>query len=374
MERIDTDIIIIGAGMAGVGVAADLSRDHSVVIVEMEDRPAYHATGRSAAIFIQNYGNAVIRALSRYSGPVLASPDPSLFSHPLLSPRGKLTVADAQGVAHHRALLAEADGQVLIDPAEAVAMVPILRRAAIAEASWEADARDIDVHALHQGWLRAARAGGATVLTAAEILRGTHAGGRWTVETGTVRLRAPIVVDAAGAWADRVAERLGVGPLGMQPMRRSIAVLPGPGQMDCRAWPLFEDAAETWYVKPDGGTLLVSPAEEIPCDPHDAFVDDLVLAEGLDRYQRMVTTPVTRVERSWAGLRTFAPDRTPVVGFDPDAGGFFWLAGQGGYGIQTSPALSALAAALIRRASIPGGLDGTVTALSPARFRGASPR
>lgn len=368
-EQIEADVIVVGAGIAGAGVAADLSRDHRVVILEMEDRPGYHTTGRSAAIFIQNYGNSVIRALSRASAPLFHAADRSLFPHPLLTPRGKLTVADADGVEHHRAMLAESEGLRQIDPAEAVAMVPILRRENIVEASYEPDAHDIDVNALHQGWLKLAKANGARLVLGAEVLRGEQVGGGWSLETSGLRLRAPVVVNAAGAWGDRLAERLGIAPVGLQPMRRTMAVLPAPPDVDSRRWPLFEDASESWYAKPDGASLFVSPADEDPCEPHDAFVDDLVLAAGLDRFERMVTTPVTRVERSWAGLRTFAPDRTPVAGFDPAAVGFFWLAGQGGYGIQTSPALSALAATLIRRASVPEGLERTVVALSPARFR-----
>jgi D-arginine dehydrogenase len=180
------------------------------------------------------------------------------------------------------------------------------------------------------------------------------------------------MVNAAGAWADTVAEMAGVQRLGLTPLRRSAAILPAPEGHDVRGWPAVCSMAETWYAKPEAGKLMVSPADEDPVEPHDAWADDMVLAEGLDRYAQAVTTPVTRVERTWAGLRTFAPDRTPVVGFDPTAEGFFWLAGQGGYGIQTAPALSRLAAALLKgddgKAVLPGEV---VTALAPGRLRAA---
>ncbi|MEM1164367.1 MAG: FAD-binding oxidoreductase, partial [Pseudomonadota bacterium] len=190
----------------------------------------------------------------------------------------------------------------------------------------------------------------------------------WRVETAAGIFEAPIIVNAAGAWGDVVAGRAGIGPTGLTPLRRSMAVLPMPDGMDNRTWPVTAAAAETWYAKPDGGRLWVSPADEDPVEPHDAWPDDMVLAEGLDRFQQATTFEVTRVERSWAGLRTFAPDRTPINGFEPEAEGFFWLCGQGGYGIQTAPAMSQLAADLILGHK-PAVSAETVEALSPARFR-----
>jgi D-arginine dehydrogenase len=373
-ERIEADVVVIGAGIAGAGVAAELARDFRVAIVEKEDRPGYHSTGRSAAIFIQNYGNATIRALNRASAPIFDGSDRELFPYPLLSRRGLLNIADASGVEAHTALLAESDGLRELSREEAVAMVPILRAEAIAAAFYEADAQDIDVAALHQGWLKAARAAGAKLLTNNEITGGARTDNGWDLESRDFRITAPVVVNAAGAWADRVATTLGVEPVGMQPLRRSMAVLPAPDGHDPRHWPLFGDVSETWYCKPDGGRLLVSPADEDPVEPHDVFPDDMVLAEGLHRFEQAVTVPVTHVERSWAGLRTFAPDRTPVAGFDRTAEGFFWLAGQGGYGIQTSPALSRLAGQLIRRSTLPAEMKAILPALSPNRFRVPQPQ
>jgi D-arginine dehydrogenase len=366
-DEISADVAIVGAGMAGTGLAADLAGDFEVVLLEQESRPGYHSTGRSAAIFIQNYGNSVIRALSRASAPLFRGAEPDIFPTPLLSQRGILYIADEAGLADHEALMAEAEGMVEISPAEAIAKVPLLRPDWVSAAAYEHDAQDIDVDALHQGWLRKAKARGMRLVTDAPVTRADFHSGEWVIETPKTILRSRILVNAAGAWADTVAGLAGVAPLGIQPMRRSIAVLPAPEGYDVRQWPLVGDAADSWYAKPDAGRLLVSPAEEIPVEPHDAFVDDMVLAEGLYRFEQAIDYPVTRVERSWAGLRSFAPDRTPVAGFDPAAENFFWLAGQGGYGIQTSPALSRLAGRLIRRAS--GELESLDKALSPARFR-----
>jgi D-arginine dehydrogenase len=363
------DIIIVGSGIAGIGVAAALSPGRKVLILEQEERHGYHSTGRSAAIFIQNYGNATIRALSAASARLFSKGDARWFSHPLLTRRGMLSVASQDGLEDHRALLDESQDLVVLTLDEAIAMVPALRRDWLAAAAYEAGAQDIDVSALHEGWLRRAKANGAHLSVNTALLNARRQGGQWLVQTDSGEVSAPVLVNAAGAWADDVARRAGVATIGLQPMRRTIGVLPAPDGCDISAWPLIADSAEGWYAKPDAGKLYVSPADETPVEPHDAWVDDMSLAEGLYRFEQAMDIPVTRVERSWAGLRTFAPDRTPVAGFDPSADGFFWLAGQGGYGIQTSPALSALAAALVQGHEPTAGLEAAAKALSPARFR-----
>lgn len=370
MDTIETDIAVIGAGIAGTGVAAELAGDFRVVLLEQEERPGYHATGRSAAIFVRNYGNAVIRALSRASAQFFEHPDPKLFATPLIAQRGVLYITDAESRKNHEGLLAVADGLREIGVAEAIAKVPALRRDWLVAASFEENAQDVDVATLQEGWLRKARANGAAILTRTPLQRAERVAGRWRIETPAGKVVADTIVNAAGAWADQVAIACGVPPVGLQPMRRSVAVVPPPDGLDIRRWPLTIDAAERFYFKPEAGKLFVSPAEEIPVEPHDAFADDMVLAEGLDRFEQAVDVPVTRVERSWAGLRTFAPDRTPVAGFDSAAENFFWLAGQGGYGIQTSPALSRLGGQLIRRANLQPEFEPLVPALSPDRFRG----
>jgi D-arginine dehydrogenase len=362
----DFDIVIVGAGIAGVGLAAALGPGPRVAILEQEARHGHHSTGRSAAIYIRNYGNAVVRALNAASAPLFEKGDATLFSHPLLRARGVLNVADEEGLARHEAMLEGAQGMEILTRDEALAMVPALRPERLAAAAFERDAQDIDVSALHEGWLRRARANGASLVVSAPMISAERSAARWRIETPAGTVTAALLVNAAGAWADDVARRAGVDVMGLQPFRRSLAVIPAPAGYDIAGWPLIADSAEGWYAKPDAGKLCVSPAEEVPVDPHDAYVDDMVLAEGLWRFEQAMDVPVTRVERSWAGLRTFAPDRTPVVGFGKD--GFFWLAGQGGYGIQTAPAMSALAAALIKGEAPPDGLEERVPALSPGRF------
>ncbi|MBN9071753.1 MAG: FAD-binding oxidoreductase [Rhizobiales bacterium] len=368
-DDIAVDVAIVGAGIGGAGIAAGIAGKLSCVILEQEDRPGYHSTGRSAAIFLQNYGNDVIRVLTRASRPIYDNRDETIFPSPLLTPRGSIFVTDKEGIPALHRLLQQSDDLREISVDEAVSRIPILNRDWVAGAAFEADTRDIDVAALHEGWLRKARAGGATVICRAPLTRAVRADGIWTIETPVARVKARTIVNAAGAWADPVAVACGVAPLNLQPFRRSMAVLPAPEGYDIRGWPMFDDARENWYCKPDGGRLFVSPAEEDPVDPHDAFADDMRLAEGLDRFQQAVTISVNRLERSWGGLRTFAPDRTPVVGHDRTADGFFWVAGQGGYGIQTGPALYALAARLLLGLAPAVDVEAVVPALSPNRFR-----
>jgi D-arginine dehydrogenase len=250
---------------------------------------------------------------------------------------------------------------------EAAAIVPILRPERIAGAMIERAARGIDVDLLLQGYARMLRARAGRIVTGAAVKALRRKAGQWHAETAQGTFTAPTVVNAAGAWADEVAGLAGLPRLGLQPYRRSAAIIPAPEGHDTEHWPIFGSIAETWYAKPEAGKLMVSPADEDPVDPHDAWPDDMVLAEGLHRFEQAVTHEVTRVEHSWAGLRTFAPDRTPVAGPDPRATGFFWLAGQGGYGVQTAPALSQLSAALLSGAA--PVLDvATRAALAPDRF------
>lgn len=369
VERNECEVAIIGAGIAGAGIAANFENASGVILLDQEGRAGHHSTGRSAAVFIQNYGNAPIRGLTRASGRFFRDAGSRDFAAPLLSPRRILFVCDDDTRGHLDDLLAQSEGLREIDREEAVRVMPILDSNWVRGAAIEEDASDIDVDALHQGWLRRAREAGARLILDAPVTRSSREGGRWLIETPKGAISARVVVNAAGAWADRVAASFGVAGIGLQPMRRSMAVLPAPEGHATRDWPMTAEAGDRWYVKPETGRLLVSPADEDPVEPHDAYVDDMVLAEGLHRFEQAVTMPVTRVESSWAGLRTFAPDRTPVAGFEPTAEGFFWLAGQGGYGMQTAPALSALAAAMAEGRTPPTETEGLIEALSPARFR-----
>lgn len=352
------DILVIGGGMAGVSAAAALSSDASVILLERETAPGYHSTGRSAAIFVRNYGNETLRALNAASEAPLREAD-------VLSSRGELLLAGEQELDALEAHLAGSGGLQRLTAAEALELCPILRPERIAAAAIERDASDIDVDRLLQGYAKTLRTTGGRIVTNAEARTIEHRGA-WRVDTVADVFEAPILVNAAGAWADEIAELAGVRRIGLQPMRRSAALLPAPDGHDVRGWPMVGDLSETWYAKPDAGRLMVSPADEDLVEPHDAWADDMVLAEGLHRFEQAVTVPVRRVEQSWAGLRSFVCDRTPVAGFAPGTEGFFWLAGQGGYGIQTAPALSRFAADLIlgRETVLPQAI---ASALSPAR-------
>lgn len=358
------DYLIVGGGIAGISVAARLSHLGSVTVFEAEDALGYHASGRSAAMFEETYGKPSTVALNRASRSHHATANGGV-----LRPRGLMLVAGADEMEEFaRDQDAMAMQPITMD--EARNMVPILNPVTVNAAAYHAEAWDIDTDLLLQNFARGARANGATILTGARVTSIEREGTGWSVQTDLGAHRGKLLVNAAGAWVDEVAALAGIAPLGFTPLRRSIACIPVPGGREVSGWPMVFGAGETWYAKPEAGKLLVSPADEDPVAPHDAWADDMVLAEGIARYEARVTEPVVRVERSWAGLRTFAPDRQLVIGFDPGESRWFWHAGQGGYGIQTSPAASRLAADLI--AGITPELDSDIVAeLSPARFRDA---
>lgn len=359
----DFDIIVIGAGIAGASVAAHLAETHRVAICEMEERPGYHTTGRSAAAYEPNYGPRPILALTRagrthFEEGGYLTPRDTLF----LMPEGQ-----EQAFAR---LMAVQQGMEEISVAAAKAKFPLLKDGYAKRAVLDPGTADIDVDLLHQSYLKLFRQRGGA-LHCDQAVKGLEKEGQWTVRTGGETFRTRIIVNAAGAWGDVVAGMAGCRKIGLEPRRRSIAVVPGPGGADVMQWPLLNDVGETWYCKPQSGKLLISPADATPVDPHDAYSDDLMLAEGIERFQQAVDYEVTRVERTWGGLRSFAPDGNPVVGYDGWQEGFFWLIGQGGYGIQSSPALSRLAAALVRGEAPPSDImdEGLVLAeISPGRF------
>jgi D-arginine dehydrogenase len=357
------DIIVIGAGIAGASIAAHLAETRKVALLEMEDRPGYHTTGRSAATYEPNYGPAPIRALTRASRRAF---DDGRY----LTPRETIfLMADGQD-GDFATLMQAQQGMVEIPVRTALAKHPLLREGYASRAVLDPATADIDVDLLHQTFLRLFRSRGG-VLHCERAVTALARNRGWEVTAGRETFRAEVIVNAAGAWGDRVAALAGLTPIGLQPRRRSIAVVPGPDGHNVMDWPFVSDVGETWYCKPQSGKLIVSPADATPVDPHDAYADDMALAEGIDRFQQAVNMEVTRVEHSWGGLRSFAPDGVPVVGFDPQAEDFFWLIGQGGYGIQTAPALSQLAAVLVKGDSVPGYIadEGLVTSdLSPARF------
>jgi len=369
-----TDFIVIGAGIAGACVAAELSRTASVAVIERESQPGYHSTGRSATLFSEIYGNSLIRGLSRASRKFLFEPPAGFSDSPLVRPRGALYYAAAGQSAEFEAFRSEPDvarDTVLLSPAAAHEMVPILKPEHLVHAAHEPMAMDIDANALLAGHIRALRSRGARLVADGTIAAIECSKGLWQVRTQSETFAAPVLIDAAGAWADEVARLAGVAPMGLQPMRRTALLIDAPAGHSIAAWPIAFDISETVYFKPDAGKLLLSPADETPSPPCDAQPDDYDVAVAVDRFEQATGLVVARVQHKWAGLRTFARDRTPVVGFDSHAPGFFWLAGQGGYGIQTSPALSRLAAALACRQDMPEDIQAegvSADSLSPRRL------
>jgi len=370
------DVIVIGAGIAGISAAFELSHRARVVLVETEAQPGYHATGRSAAYFFETYGNAAVRALTRASRQFLLAPPPGFCAYPLMAPRNALFVARPDQVQELRQLYAEVSSRSrqvrLMRAEEALAMLPALRRDYLGGAMVEPGAMELDAHALLQGFLRGARSRGASLLTGARVSALSRSAGAWEVQAGEHRLRAPLVVNAAGAWASAVGRLAGAAPVSIQPLKRTACILdPGP-EFSVHGWPMVADVGEQFYFKPDAGMLLLSPADQTPSEPCDAYAEDEDVALAVERLERATHIRVaTRITRQWAGLRSFAPDRTPVVGFDAQAEGFFWLAGQGGYGIQTAPAIAMAARALLLGEAWPEQLERegvSAAELSPQRF------
>ncbi|NYI02737.1 NAD(P)/FAD-dependent oxidoreductase [Cupriavidus plantarum] len=370
----EVEFVVIGAGIAGASAAAHLSARGSVLLLEAEDHPGYHSTGRSAALFSEIYGNAVVRSLTRASRSFLFDPPSGFAATPLVTPRDTLffgTTDQLHLLEKFRQDPDVAGRTVMLSPSQAQARVPAFRDGYLGGAVLETGSADIDVDALHQGFLRQARANGAEILAAERVQKLVRVEGRWHLSTRSGDFRTPVVINAAGAWGDDVARSAGVAPLGLQPKRRTAALIDVPAEQDAARWPAAIAIDEQFYFKPDAGLLLVSPADETDSPPCDAQPEELDVAIAVDRFEQATGAQVRRIANSWAGLRVFSPDRTPVAGFDPHAEGFFWLVGQGGYGIQTAVALAQVAAALCTDRELPKdliafGLD--ERALSPARF------
>lgn len=366
------DIIVIGAGIAGASVAAELADSGAhVLLIEREAQAGYHTTGRSAALYSQSYGPPAIRALTRASDAYFKDPASEFAPHPLLRQRDVVYIARADQDAALQGLRDElGDAVEPMDPAELQQHVPLLRPGYVAQALREASAADIDVDALHQLYLKRLRAAKGVLRTGAELRGLSRADGLWQVETRSARLAAPIVVNAAGAWADEVAAMAGVTTIGLTPKRRTALLITPPPDCNIVDWPMIIDADEEFYAKPDAGKLLISPADETPSPPCDAQPDEMDVAIAVDRFETAFDMQVRRIDHKWAGLRSFVADKSPVAGFAPQTDGFFWLAGQGGYGIQSAPALARAAAALIEGHAMPTDIvaEGiTADVLSPTR-------
>lgn len=370
-----SDIIIIGAGIAGASIGHWLAQHARVVILEREPHPGYHSTGRSAALFMESYGTPQVRALTRASRAFLQSPPSGFADCPILSARGALVVGtlgeEAALKAHWDTLKAFSDNGARLSAAQTCERLPVLRRDRLIGGVYEPDAADIDVNTLHQAFLRSVRRQGGSIITRADVTGITRGGNRWEVRTNAGSFEAPIIVNAAGAWADRVGDLAGARRIGLQPKRRSAFVFALPAGLDHQHWPATIGANEDWYIKPDAGQVLGSPANADPVEPHDVQPEVLDIAIAIDRIQTMTTLSINRPLRTWAGLRSFVDDGDLVGGWDPDVAGFFWLAAQGGYGIQTSAAMGEACASLALGHRIPDHLAAfglTEDMLSPGRI------
>jgi D-arginine dehydrogenase len=370
------DFVIIGGGIAGASIGYFLAPHGRTVLLEREAQPGYHSTGRSAALFLESYGTPQVRALTRASRAFLAAPPPGFSEHPVLGPRGCLFVAapgqEAELEAHWELLRAMAPNARRLNPSQALELVPVLRPDRVIGAVLEPDAKDMDVHAIHQGYLRGLRRAGGSVVCDAEVAAVARVDAHWEVQSRAGTWRAAVVINAAGAWCDAIAALAGVPAIGLQPKRRSAFTFAPPAGVDVSHWPCLISADETWYVKEDAGMLLGSPANADPVPPQDVQPEELDIAMAIDRIQQMTTLEIRRPARTWAGLRSFVSDGDLVGGFDPAAPGFFWLAAQGGYGIQTSAAMGEACAALARGLPLPQRIAEfglTEQMLGPARLR-----
>ena len=361
-------VAIVGAGIAGASLAAELAGHVSVLLLEAESQPGYHSTGRSAAFWSESYGGPLVQPLTSASGRFLADPPADFSDAPFLHARGAIHLADADGRPTLERLAEAFAGSSVplaaMDRAALAAAVPGLRK------GWdfglyEPSCADIDVAALHSAYLKRARARGAMLVTDARVEHAKRSGGSWRISTRAGEYRAEILANAAGAWADEVAAAAGEPPIGIRPFRRTLIQLRVDPPVGA-GLPLVIEARERFYFKPEaGGRLWLSPHDETACDPGDCAAEEYDVALAIDRMEQAVDWRVERVERSWAGLRSFAPDRLPVYGFSPSGRGFFWCAGQGGFGIQTAPAAAKLAAALLLGRTA----DPPAEAIDPAPYR-----
>jgi D-arginine dehydrogenase len=366
------DIIVIGAGIAGASVATHLAETKRVLILEMEDRPGFHTTGRSAATFEPNYGPPAMLAFTRASNSFFLKPPPGFTDGPLLVPRSSLFFeAEGQEAATEK-LLDSGSGLEELTETQAIKHFPVLRPGYAQRTFLDPHTGDLDVDLLHRGYLKLFKLRGGQLLNSASAETIARVGKSWQVTTPQGSFEAAILVNAAGAWGDVVAAKAGVKSVGLQPKRRSIGVIPVDDVPGAADFPMVTDVGETWYAKPQSGKMMVSSADATLVDPHDAYADDMAIAEGIERLMNATTIEVNRLDHSWGGLRTFAPDGSPVIGYDPSTEGFFWLVGQGGYGIQSAPALSRTAAAMVLGEKIPQDVMDAgliLTDIAPVRFK-----
>jgi D-arginine dehydrogenase len=374
---VEFDFLIVGAGIAGASLAYELAPHARVAVLEQEAQPGYHSTGRSAALFSETYGTPTTRGLTCASRSFLTSPPPGFTEHPILTERGVMHVAmrgQEQELAASMALARQtAVDAIELDAEQTIARCPVLRPEAVLGALYEHDAMDIDVHALHNGYLKGMRARGGQLFNDARLASAVFAAGAWTVTLDDGRtLVGRTLVNAAGAWADAVAARCGVLPIGLQPKRRTAFTFDPPAGVSIAAWPMVIGIDESYYFKPDAGQLLGSPANADPVDPHDVQAEEIDVATGIFHIEEVSTMQIRRPRHVWAGLRSFVSDGDLVVGHDDAAPNFFWVAAQGGYGIQSAPAVARLAASALLGKPFPQDLAGfgvRAEALAPARLQ-----
>jgi D-arginine dehydrogenase len=353
MEKFD--VIVIGAGIAGASAAYELAADQRVLVLERESAPGYHSSGRSAALFHDTYGKGPVVKLTRASRAFYENPPPGFTETPLLSPRGVLIFGTAEQrprlEAAQRESAAAGVPAHLLSGEAARELVPVLRADHVVAAVHEPLVMDLDANGIHQGYLKGLRQRGGKVVTDADVTGLKRRGAEWAVDTSAGSFAAPVVVNAAGAWGDEMARLAGVRPVGLSPKRRTAFMV--ATEHDAARWPAAIDCDEGFYIKPEAGLLLASPANEDAMVPHDVQPDEMDIAIAVDRIETATTLQVRKVGRKWAGLRSFVADRVMVAGFEPDAPGFFWLVGQGGYGFQTGPALARVTAGLVAGRDLP---------------------
>ncbi|WP_425318561.1 NAD(P)/FAD-dependent oxidoreductase [Pseudomonas nitroreducens] len=371
----EVDFLIIGGGIAGASTGYFLSRHGKVAVLERESHAGYHSTGRSAALYTVAYGTPQVRALTAASRAFFDNPPEGFVEHPILTPRGEMTV-DFEGnpeelQRQYQSALASVPEMRLLDADEACAIVPVLRREKVHGAMLDPSAADIDTDGLLQGYLRGIRRNGGSVQLDSEALEIKRIDSAWEVRCAQQTYRAPVLVNAAGSWSDKIAELAGAAPLGLTPKRRAAFLFSPPEGVDSHAWPVLVSLDESFYFKPDAGMLLGSPANADPVEPHDVQPEELDIALGIYQIEEHTTLSIRRPSHTWAGLRSFFADGDLVSGYDPATPGLYWVAGQGGYGIQTSAAMGEASAALIRREALPEHLARhglSAEMLSPARL------
>lgn len=359
------DFAVVGCGMAGASIAYELSRSGaSVIVLEAESYAAYHTTGRSSAFYMEAYGNDTVRNITQTSRSFFDKPPPHFSEAPLLSPSGALYLARKEQQPQLNALYNQIGK--LITTAELVDLpfikekIPQIKSNVIQNGFWEPHSMEIDVAALLNGYITLAKKQNVQFKFNSAVKTLNFNNQQWTINNST---QATTIINAAGAWAGPLAQLANTKAIDLIPKKRTVCVAKVPGNINVKNWPLTLDIDEKFYFKPEGNNLLITPADETPSYPHDAQAEELEVAQGIDRVQQVVDIEITQVKRKWAGLRTFSSDKSPVVGYDPHIDNFFWLAGQGGYGIQMAPALAKISTSLINKES-----QSIASKISPSRF------